>query len=71
MGQGRLYAGGEIRTASASIATVRLTLVDGTQLTDNAQADVALFLSDRTAAQPATVDIFDANGQLLATHAAF
>ncbi len=69
-GQGRLYAGGEIHTAGASVAEVRLTLVDGTQLTDNAQADVALFLSDRTAAEPATVDIFDTNGQLLTTHAA-
>jgi hypothetical protein len=68
-GQGRLYAGGEIHTAGASVAEVRLTLLDGTQLADDAQADVALFLSDQTAAEPATVDIYDTNGQLLATHA--
>lgn len=69
-GQGRLYAGGEIHPAGASVAEVRLTLADGTQLTDNAQADVALFLSDQVA-EPATVEMFDNNGQLLATHAAF
>ncbi len=70
-GQGRLYAGGEICTAGASVGVVRLTLADGTQLTDDAQADVALFLSDQVAAEPATVDIYDTNGHLLATHAAF
>lgn len=68
-GQGRLYAGGEIHTAGASIGQVHLTLVDGTQLADDAQADVALFLSDQVA-EPATVHIYDTNGQLLATHAA-
>ncbi|MGI8556689.1 MAG: hypothetical protein ACR2ND_00005 [Solirubrobacteraceae bacterium] len=70
-GQGRLYAGGEIHTAGANVGEVRLTLADGTQLTDDAQADVALFLSDQVAAEPATVDIYDTNGHLLATHTAF
>lgn len=69
-GQGRLYAGGEIHPAGASVAKVRLTLADGTQLTDNAQAGVALFISDQVA-EPATVDIYDTTGQLLASHAAF
>jgi len=68
-GQGRLYAGREIHTAGASVAEVRLTLADGT-LTDNAQADVALFLGDWVA-EPATVQVFNNDGQLLATHAAF
>ena len=69
-GQGRLYAGGEIHTAGASIGEVRLTLVDGTELTDDAEADIALFLSDRDT-EPATVEIYATDGQLLVTHAAF
>jgi len=47
-----------------------LTLADATQLTDNADAGIALFLTDQPA-EPATVDIYDANGRLLATHAGF
>lgn len=67
----RLYAVGEIHTGGASAADVRLTLADGARLADNAPADVALYLSDRTGAMPATVVVYATNGRLLATQAVF
>lgn len=63
--------GGEIHTGGASAADVRLTLADGARLADNAPADVALYLSDRTGAEPATVVVYATNGRLLATQAVF
>ena len=68
-GQGRIYAGGKIHTAGADVGSVCLTLADGTQLTDGAEASVALFLSDQTAEPPASIDIYDSQGRLLSTHA--
>lgn len=65
-GADRLYAGGELHVGKARVGLVRLTLVDGTQLTDDGDADVALFVSHR-GKQPATVDIFDVDGSLLSS----
>lgn len=70
-GQGRIYAGGQVHSAGADIGQIRLTLADGTQLTDDAEAGVAVFLSDHSAEPPARVDIYDTQGQLLANHAAY
>jgi hypothetical protein len=69
-GQGRIYAGGKIHSAGASIACLCLTLGDGTELTDDAEAGVALFLSDQTAQPPVSVDIYDSQGRLLVHQAA-
>jgi hypothetical protein len=68
-GQGRIYAGGEVYTAGADIGRVCLTLADDTQLTDDAEGGVALFLNDQTEAAPASIDIYDADGRPLATRA--
>jgi hypothetical protein len=69
-GQGRIYAGGKIHSAGADIGQLCLTLADGTQLTDDADAGVALFLSDQTGQSPASVDIFDTHGRILVHQAA-
>jgi hypothetical protein len=66
-GQGHVYAGGPIDTAGAEVASVSLTLADGSTLDADAEDDVALFISDRDA-QPTSVRIFGNQGQLLATH---
>lgn len=67
LGKGRFYAGGQIHTAGATIGQVRLTLEDGTELEDDAEGNIALFLADHDAA-PASVTIYDTDGQLLVTH---
>lgn len=69
-GQDRFYAGGDLHAASARLGHVRLTLADGTELTADAGADIALFISDRPE-PPAKVDIYDLDGRLLASHKAF
>lgn len=69
-GGARLYAGGQLYAGNARVGLVRLTLVDGTQLSDDGDADVALFVGHR-GAQPFVVDIFDANGSLLSSHKAY
>jgi hypothetical protein len=69
-GQGRIYAGGKIHSAGASIGCLCLTLGDGTELTDDAEAGVALFLSDQTAQPPTTVNIYGTDGRLLVSQRA-
>ena len=69
-GGDRFYAGGEVDAAGALLGRVRLTLADGTALVDDADADVALFVSDRPE-QLVTVDIYDVDGHLLASRKAF
>jgi hypothetical protein len=66
-GQGRLYAGGQIHTAGATLRTVRLTLADGTELEDDAENNVALFISHH-GEQPTSVALYGDDGLLLATH---
>ena len=66
-GQGRLYAGGQIHTAGATLRTVRLTLADGTELEADAERNVALFISHH-AEPPTRVAIYGDDGLLLATH---
>jgi hypothetical protein len=44
-----------------SVGRVTLTLADGTQITDDGESGVVLFVG-RTGGRPATVDIFDDHG---------
>jgi hypothetical protein len=69
-GADRLYAGGELHVGDSRVGLVRVTLADGTQLTDDGDADVALFVG-RRGEPPAVVDIFDIDGSLLSSRKAF
>jgi hypothetical protein len=68
-GRNRFYAGGQIHTAGAAVGKVRLTLEDGTELEDDAEGDLALFVADHDAA-PASVAIYGPDGRQLASHSA-
>lgn len=65
-GADRFYGGGTLHAGEAAIGEVCLTLADATQLTDDGDADVALFVGDR-GERPATVEIFDVRGSLLSS----
>ena len=67
-GADRLYAGGELHPGMGPVGRVTLTLADGTQITDDGESGVVLFVG-RTGSSPATVDIFDDHGDLLASRA--
>jgi hypothetical protein len=67
-GADRLYAGGELDPGTGSVGSVRLTLADGMQITDDGERGVVLFVG-RTGGTPATVDIFDDHGDLCASRA--
>jgi hypothetical protein len=69
-GQGRFYAGGQVVAASKDVARARLMTADGMELEDDTDCGVVLFLTDRPAHAPVTVDIYDREGQLLASHPA-
>lgn len=69
-GSDRFYVGGELNPGAAVVGRVRLTLSDGTQLTDDGECGVALFVGQR-GAEPASVEIFDEHGDLLARRKAF
>jgi hypothetical protein len=69
-GADRFYAGGELHVGNSRVGLVRVTLADGTQLTDDGDADVALFVG-RRGDPPAVVDIFATNGMLLSSRTAF
>ena len=66
-----LYVGAEVRgDRQGAVAAVRLTLVDGTELTEAASGGLALFVA-RHGAEPDVVHLLDARGAVLATHDAF
>lgn len=69
-GTDRVYAGGQIHAGGTSVDQVRLKLSDETELTDDADADVALFVSLR-GAQPNTIMFLDARGSLICAQRAF
>jgi hypothetical protein len=69
-GSDRLYVGGELNPGAAGVGNVRLTLSDGTQVTDDGECGVALFVG-RGGAEPASVEIFDEHGDLLVRRKAF
>jgi hypothetical protein len=66
-GKGRFYAGGRIHAAGATLSKVRLTLEDGTELEDDTDGNVALFVAEQNAA-PARVTIYAIDGHVLTTH---
>ena len=49
---------------------MRLTLADGTEFTEDAIGHLALFVA-RGGAETGTVEMLDADGTVLGTHAAF
>ena len=63
-----LYAGAELDPGMGPVSRVRLTLADGTQITDDGDSGVVLFVG-RTGGTPATVDIFDEHGDLITSRA--
>ncbi len=69
-GADRLYVGGELDPGAAVVGNVRLTFSDGTQVTDDGEYGVALFVGPRGAG-PATVEVFDEHGDLLVSRKAF
>lgn len=69
-GRGRFYAGGRVLAAGKEVAWARLRTANGLELEDDTNGGVALFLTDRPADTPATVDIHDRQGRLLARHSA-
>lgn len=67
--QDRFYAGGEI-LAGDNVKTVRLHTRDGVVLEDDSESGIVLFLADRTVEVPVALEMLDATGRVLATHAA-
>jgi hypothetical protein len=56
-----------VHTAGATLSKVRLTLEDGTELEDDADGNLALFVAGHDSA-PASVTFYDTDGQPLTTH---
>lgn len=70
-GSGVLYVGAKLRwDPHGAVTAIRLTLADGTELTEDAIGDLALFVA-RRGPEPDTVHMLDADGVVLAIHAAF
>lgn len=65
------YAGGEVKAAGAEVARVRLRCADEVELEDDADGGVVLFLTDRPAQTPVTVEICDSNGNILGSYSDF
>jgi hypothetical protein len=69
---GFFYGGGRVIGRDSERATrARLRFSDGTTLEDSVDADVVLFMSHGSVQMPATVEILDGTGSVLATHEAF
>lgn len=66
-GGDRFYAGGQIHTAGAAVGKVRLTLEDGSELEDDAEENLALFVANHNAA-PARVTIYGTDGTRITSH---
>jgi hypothetical protein len=60
------YGGGAIHSAGAEVARVRLIFANGLSLEDDAEGDLALFLTDQQVDIPITVEFLDAAGSVLA-----
>lgn len=65
------YAGGEVKPAGADVARVRLRCANEVELEDDADGGVVLFLTDRAAQTPVTVEICDSNGNILGSYSDF
>lgn len=62
------YAGGWIDDAGAEIAFVELRFANGITLSDDTEQGIALFITDRSVALPATVALLNSSGEEIATH---
>jgi hypothetical protein len=65
------YAGGEIYRAGADIAQVELRFANGVTLSDDADADVALFITESSVQLPATAVLLDPAGNEIRSETAF
>jgi hypothetical protein len=65
------YAGGEIYRAGADIAQVELRFANGVTLSDDADADVALFITESSVQLPATAVLLDPAGTEIRSETAF
>lgn len=64
------YAGGRVLTAGIDIAHARLTCANHLVLEDNTESGVVLFITEREATLPATVDLYDRDGRHVSSHEA-
>jgi hypothetical protein len=67
----RFYAGGEIYRAGADISQVELRFANGVTLRDDADADVALFITESAVQLPVTVALLDQAGNEIRSETAF
>lgn len=65
------YAGGQIYRAGVEIGQVELRVANGVTLIDDAEADVALFITERTVQLPATAVLLDPAGNEVRSQTAF
>ena len=65
------YAGGEIYRAGAEIAQVELRFANGVTISDDANADVALFATESSVRLPATAVLLDPAGTEIRSETAF
>jgi hypothetical protein len=65
------YAGGEVYRAGADIAQVELRFANGVTLSDDGDADVALFITESSVQLPATAVLRDPAGNEIRSETAF
>ncbi len=65
------YAGGKIYRAGADVALVELRFVNGITLSDDADAGVALFITERSVRLPAKAVLLDRAGNEIRSETAF
>jgi hypothetical protein len=65
------FAGGWIVPADADVASVELCFADGLTLRDDANENVALFITESKVKMPPSVAILDRNGNEIHRHPAF
>ena len=65
------YAGGQIERAGTNIDRVEIRFANGRRLEDDAEQDVALFITDDAVVMPSTVVLLDGAGTKVAEHEAF